>query len=115
MLATIWHNPNCGTSRKTLEILQSAPDVELTIQYYLDEPFERGKLIQLFSDAGLTPRDALRTRGSPAEELGLLEGASADAILDAMVLHPILVERPFVETEKGVLLCRPQEKVLGIL
>jgi len=115
MLTTIWHNPNCGTSRKTLEILQSAPDVELTIQYYLDEPFERGKLIQLFSDAGLTPRDALRTRGSPAEEFGLLEGASADAILDAMVLHPILVERPFVETEKGVLLCRPQEKVLGIL
>lgn len=115
MLATIWHNPNCGTSRKTLEILQSAPDVELTIQYYLDEPFERGKLIQLFSDAGLTPREALRTRGSPAEELGLLEGASADTILDAMVLHPILVERPFVETEKGVLLCRPQEKVLGIL
>ncbi len=115
MLAAIWHNPNCGTSRKTLEILQSAPDVDLTIHHYLDEPFERGKLVQLFSDAGLTPREALRTRGSPAEELGLLEGASADTILDAMVLHPILVERPFVETEKGVLLCRPQEKVFEIL
>lgn len=115
MLATIWHNPNCGTSRKTLEILQSTPDVELTIHHYLDEPFERSKLVQLFQDAGLTPREALRTRGTPAEELGLVEGASADTILDAMVLHPILVERPFVETEKGVLLCRPQEKLLGIL
>lgn len=115
MLATIWHNPNCGTSRKTLEILQSAPDVELTVHHYLDKPFERGKLVQLFHDAGLTPHEALRTRGSPAEELGLLEGASADAILDAMVLHPILVERPFVETEKGVALCRPQEKIFEIL
>lgn len=82
---------------------------------YRQQPFTRKKLEQLFHDAGLTPREALRTRGSPAEELGLLENASADSILDAMVAHPILVERPFVETDKGVRLCRPQEKVREIL
>jgi arsenate reductase (glutaredoxin) len=115
MKATIWHNPDCGTSRKTLAILQETPDVDLTIIEYKKTPFARVKLQQLFADAGLTPREALRTRGSPAEELGLIEGASADRILDAMVAESILVERPFVETEKGVRLCRPQEKVLEIL
>jgi arsenate reductase (glutaredoxin) len=115
MKATIWHNPDCGTSRKTLAILQEAQGVEPAVIEYRKQPFVREKLIQLFRDAGLTPREALRTRGSPAEELGLTEGASADAILDAMVEHPILVERPFVETDKGVRLCRPQEKVLEIL
>jgi arsenate reductase (glutaredoxin) len=115
MKATIWHNPDCGTSRKTLAILQEASDVEVTIIEYRKIPFARDKLVQLFSDAGLTPREALRTRGSPAEELGLIEGADFDNILDAMVLHPILVERPFVETDAGVRLCRPQEKVHEIL
>ena len=115
MKATIWHNPDCGTSRKTLAILQETPDVELTVIEYRTQPFTREKLEQLFGDAGLSPREALRTRGSPAEELALTDGASADAILDAMVLHPILVERPFVETSKGVRLCRPQEKVFEIL
>jgi arsenate reductase (glutaredoxin) len=115
MKATIWHNPDCGTSRKTLAILQEAPGVELTVIEYRNSPFTRDKLVQLFSDVGLTPREALRTRGSPAEELGLIEGADSDNILDAMVLHPILVERPFVETDKGVRLCRPQEKVHEIL
>jgi arsenate reductase (glutaredoxin) len=115
MKATIWHNPDCGTSRKTLAILQETPGVEVTIVEYRKIPFIRDKLVQLFSDAGLTPREALRTRGSPAQELNLIEGADADTILDAMVLHPILVERPFVETDKGVLLCRPQEKVHEIL
>jgi arsenate reductase (glutaredoxin) len=115
MKATIWHNPDCGTSRKTLAILQETRGVELTVVEYKKTPFTRAKLEQLFADAGLTPREALRTRGSPAEELGLLEGASADRILDAMVQEPILVERPFVETEKGVRLCRPQEKIHDIL
>ena len=115
MQATIWHNPDCGTSRKTLAILQEAAGLALVVIEYRKTPFERGKLQQLFRDAGLSPREALRTRGSPAEELGLIDGASDGAILDAMVLHPILVERPFVETEKGVRLCRPQEKVLEIL
>lgn len=115
MKATIWHNPDCGTSRKTLAILQEAREVELTVVEYRKQPFERVKLEQLFRDAGLSPREALRTRGSPAEELGLIEGAADDAIFDAMVQHPILVERPFVETDKGVRLCRPQDKVLEIL
>lgn len=115
MNATIWHNPDCGTSRKTLAILQEAPDVTVEIIEYRKQPFTRAKLEQLFKDAGLTPHEALRTRGSPAEELGLIDGASADRILDYMVEHPILVERPFVETDKGVRLCRPQEKVLELL
>lgn len=114
MRATIWHNPDCGTSRKTLAILQdSGADVEVI--EYRKQPFARAKLEQLFKDAGLSPRAALRTRGSPAEELGLLEEASDDRILAAMVEHPILVERPFVETGKGVRLCRPQDKVHEIL
>jgi arsenate reductase (glutaredoxin) len=115
MKATIWHNPDCGTSRKTLAILAETPGVELTIIDYRKTPFARAKLEQLFRDAGLSPRDALRTRGSPAEELGLIDDASAAAILNAMVQHPILVERPFVETDKGVRLCRPQDKVYEIL
>ena len=115
MKATIWHNPDCGTSRKTLAILQETPGVEVTIVEYRKTAFTRDKLVQLFSDAGLTPREALRTRGSPAEEMNLIEDADFDDILDAMVLHPILVERPFVETDKGVQLCRPQEKVHDIL
>lgn len=115
MKATIWHNPDCGTSRKTLAILQETPDIELTVIEYRKQPFTRKKLEQLFADAGLTPREALRTRGSPAEELGLIDGASANAILDAMAEHPILVERPFVETDKGVRLCRPQDKVYEVL
>jgi arsenate reductase len=115
MQATIWHNPECGTSRKTLAILQDTPGVKVDVIEYRKQPFAREKLEQLFHDAGLTPREALRTRGSPAEELGLMDGASSERILDAMVTHPILVERPFVETDKGVRLCRPQEKVREIL
>ena len=115
MNATIWHNPDCGTSRKTLALLQEAPGVTVEIIEYRKQPFTRAKLEQLFKDAGLRPREAMRTRGSPAEELGLIDGASADRILDHMVEHPILVERPFVETDKGVRLCRPQETVLELL
>jgi len=115
MQVTIWHNPECGTSRKTLAILEETEGVVVSVIAYREQPFTRAKLEQLFEDAGLTPREALRTRGSPAEELGLIEGASSEQILDAMVAHPILVERPFVETAKGVRLCRPQEKVYEIL
>ena len=114
MKATIWHNPECGTSRKTLAILQEISGLDLCIVDYRNVPFAREKLMQLFSDGGLSPVQALRTRGSPAEELGLFS-ADSDKILDAMVLHPILVERPFVETDKGVRLCRPQERVREIL
>lgn len=115
MKATIWHNPDCGTSRKTLAILQEEPGIDLTVIEYKKVPYTRAKLEQLFADAGLSPREALRTRGSAAEELGLTEGASGERILDAMTNDSTLVERPFVETEKGVRLCRPQEKVHEIL
>jgi arsenate reductase len=115
MHATIWHNPDCGTSRKTLAILQETEGVVVSVIEYRKQPFAREKLEQLLQDAGLTPREALRTRGSPAEELGLIDGASSERILNAMVAHPILVERPLVETAKGVRLCRPQEKVHEIL
>ena len=115
MKATIWHNPDCGTSRKTLAILQDAADIDLTVVEYRETPFTRQKLEQLFADAGMTPRQAMRTRESPAEQLGLTERANDDAILTAMVDHPILVERPFVETDEGVRLCRPQDKVYEIL
>ena len=116
MKATIWHNPNCGTSRKTLAILQETPGVEVEVIEYLKSPFTRAKLEQLFRDAGLTVKDALRVRGTNAEELGLTaDGVSDDALLDAMVVNSALVNRPFVETDKGVAFCRPQDVVLSIL
>lgn len=98
-----------------MAILQGTSGIELTVIDYRCQPFTREKLSQLFTDAGLSPCEALRTRGSPAATLVLIDGANGDAILDAMVEHPILVERPFVETEKGVRLCRPQETVYEIL
>jgi arsenate reductase (glutaredoxin) len=116
MKATIWHNPACGTSRKTLAILEETPGVELTVVEYLKNPPKRETLKQLYERAGITPRDGLRIMGSPAEELGLTtDGVSSDAILDAMAKEPILINRPLVETEKGVRLCRPQDVVLEIL
>ncbi len=116
MKATIWHNPNCGTSRKTLAILEETPGVDLTVIEYLKNPPSRAKLEQLFDDAGMTPQEGLRVRGSPAEELGLTQpDAAADQILDAMAKEPILINRPLVETGKGVRLCRPQELVQEIL
>jgi arsenate reductase (glutaredoxin) len=115
MKATIWHNPGCGTSRKTLAILEETPGIELTVVEYKKTPFARGKLVQLFADAGLSPQEALRTRGSAAEELGLLNEKDGERILDEMSKDPMLVERPFVETEKGVRLCRPQDIVSEIL
>lgn len=114
MKATIWHNPNCGTSRKTLAILESLAGVELTIVEYLKDPPTRQKLAQLLADAGLTANEALRLRGTDAQEHGLPE-ADSDRVLDAMVAEPILINRPLVETEKGVRLCRPQDRVLEIL
>ena len=114
MKATIWHNPKCGTSRNTLAILQERDGVEVTVVEYLKKPPSREKLSQLFHDAGMTPNEGLRMRGTDAEERGLPD-ADADAVLDAMVADPILIERPLVETEKGVRLCRPKERVEEIL
>jgi arsenate reductase len=114
MKATIWHNPNCGTSRKTLAILQETPGVQVTVVEYLKNPPSADKLAQLYRDAGITPQQGLRTRGTDAEERGLPEASEA-AVLSAMASEPILIERPLVETDKGVRLCRPQDKVHEIL
>jgi arsenate reductase len=115
MNATIYHNPNCGTSRRTLEILQqSGADVE--VREYLKDPPTREELVRLYRLAGITPREGLRSNGPLAEELGLTrEGVTDDEVLDAMVEHPILINRPIVETAKGVRLCRPQDRVHEIL
>ena len=114
MKATIWHNPKCGTSRKTLAILENLSGIDLEVIEYLKHPPSREKLAQLYADAGIAPKDGLRLRGTDAEERGLPQ-ANAGAILEAMVSDPILIERPLVETEKGVRLCRPQDRVLEIL
>ncbi|WP_379548032.1 arsenate reductase (glutaredoxin) [Qipengyuania sp. DSG2-2] len=114
MKATIWHNPKCGTSRNTLAILQERGGVDVTVVEYLKTPPSRDKLAQLFADAGMSPADGLRMRGTDAAERGLPD-ADADTVLDAMVAEPILIERPLVETDKGVRLCRPKETVEEIL
>lgn len=114
MKATIWHNPKCGTSRKTLVILEETPGIEVEVIEYLKTPPSREKLVALYERAGITPREGLRAKEPLAAELGLPE-ASDEAILDAMTAHPILINRPLVETEKGVRLCRPQEVVREIL
>ncbi len=115
MKATIFHNPNCGTSRKTLEILQNE-GADLTVIEYLKQIPSKAELKRLYDRAGLSAREGLRAREPLAQDLDLVEGAvSDDAILDAMVENPILIERPLVETEKGVRLCRPQDKVREIL
>lgn len=114
MKATIWHNPACGTSRKTLAILQETPGVDVTVVEYLVNPPSAEKLAQLYRAAGITPQQGLRLRGTDAEERGLPKASDA-TVLAAMVAEPKLIERPLVETDKGVRLCRPQEKVLEIL
>lgn len=114
MKATIWHNPNCGTSRKTLAILQETPGIELSVVEYLKVPPTAEKLAQLYRDAGIAPREGLRTRGTDAAERGLTSADDA-TVLAAMAENPALIERPLVETDKGVRLCRPQEKVNEIL
>jgi arsenate reductase (glutaredoxin) len=114
MKATIWHNPACGTSRKTLAILQETTGIELEVVEYLKQPPTSAKLAQLYAAAGMTPQQGLRLRGTDAEARGLPAAADAD-VLAAMVAEPVLIERPLVETEKGVRLCRPQERVKEIL
>lgn len=114
MKATIWHNPACGTSRKTLAILQETAGIEVTVIEYLVNPPSAAKLAQLYRDAGITPQQGLRLRGTDAAELGLPEADDA-TVLAAMAAEPKLIERPLVETEKGARLCRPQDKVREIL
>ncbi|MBM3927091.1 MAG: arsenate reductase (glutaredoxin) [Sphingomonadales bacterium] len=114
MKATIWHNPRCGTSRKTLEILEQTPGVDVSVIEYLKTPPTRERLSSLYARAGMTARDGLRAKEPLAAELGLSQADDA-TILDAMMAHPILINRPLVETEKGVRLCRPQDLVREIL
>ena len=115
MKATIYHNPLCGTSRKTLEILE-AEGADVTVIRYLESPPARAELERLYARAGMTPREGLRAKEPLAAELGLdRAGASDEQILDAMMAHPILINRPLVETAKGVRLCRPQDVVREIL
>lgn len=113
MKATIWHNPKCGTSRKTLAILEES-GADVTVVEYLKNPPTRDKLEQLYRDAGISPQKGLRMRGTDASERGLPE-ADAGVVLDAMASEPVLIERPLVETDKGVRLCRPQDTVYEIL
>jgi arsenate reductase len=112
---TIWHNPACGTSRNTLGLIRNT-GIEPTVIEYLSNPPSREQLAAMIKAAGLTVRETLRQKGTPYAELGLdNEKLSDDELLDAMLRHPILINRPFVVTELGTRLCRPSELVLDIL
>lgn len=111
----IYHNPECGTSRNTLAMIRNA-GIEPHVIEYLKTPPSRAMLTQLVERAGLTPRQLLREKGTPYAELGLSDEGLADgALIDAMMAHPILINRPIVVTPLGVRLCRPSEAVLHIL
>ncbi len=112
MKATIWHNPRCSKSRETLAILQATPGVDVAVIEYLKQPPSMAELSRLFGLAGLHPRQALRKNEPGAAALA---AAGEDDTLAAMAADPILIERPIVETEKGVRLCRPPERVREIL
>lgn len=115
MNITIYHNPGCGTSRNTLALIRNT-GVEPQVIEYLKTPPSREELKSMIAKAGLTVRDAMREKGTPYAELGLNNPAlSDDELLDAMLAHPILINRPFVVTPNGVRLCRPSEVVLDIL
>ena len=115
MKARIFHNPMCGTSRKALEILRES-GAEIEVVEYLKTPPSRDELKRLYARAGISPRQGLRAKEPLAADLGLTgDAVTDDAVLDAMVLHPVLINRPLVETDKGVVLARPQDKVREIL
>ena len=112
---TIYHNPACGTSRNTLAMIRAA-GIEPQIVQYVQDPPSRALLAELIARAGMTPRELLRAKGTPFAELGLGdESLSDDALLDAMIAHPILINRPLVVSPRGVRLCRPSEQVLDLL
>ena len=111
----IYHNPACGTSRNTLAMIRNA-GIEPHVVEYLKTPPSRALLVELIDRAGITPRDLLREKGTPYAELGLGDASlSADALLDAMIAHPVLINRPLVVSPLGVKLCRPSEAVLDLL
>lgn len=115
MTVTIYHNPECGTSRNTLAMIRQS-GVEPLVVEYLKTPPSRERIIALAAAAGITLRQAIRQKDTPYEELGLADpGLSDDRLLDAIERHPILLNRPFVVTPRGTRLCRPSEAVLDIL
>lgn len=115
MSITIYHNPNCGTSRNTLQAIRDAGH-EPTVVAYLKTPLDAGGLRALLAKLEARPRDILRRKGTPYEELGLDDPKWTDEqLVDFMSAHPILIERPIVVTEKGARLCRPMERVQDIL
>jgi arsenate reductase len=115
MTIVVHHNPDCGTSRNVLRIIEAAGIQPVVIEY-LQTGWTRAQLVGLFAAADITPREALRTKKTPAEELGLLDPSIDDeTLLAAMVEHPILVNRPLVCSPRGVRLCRPSEAVLDLL
>ena len=115
MTVTIYHNPNCGTSRNTLELIRQSGETPEVIEYLLTPP-ARATLVALLAGMGMAPRDLLREKGTPYLTLGLDNQTLTDEqLIDAMMAHPILINRPIVVTEKGAALCRPSEKVLALL
>lgn len=115
MNTTIYHNPQCGTSRNTLALIR-ATGIEPEVIEYLETPPSRGELVSLIARMGIAPRALLRQKGTPYAELGLDDPAlTDDQIVDAMMAHPILINRPIVVGAKGVKLCRPSEEVLAVL
>lgn len=115
MTITIWHNPKCGTSRNTLAMIRASGEEPVVIEY-LKQPPTRTKLAALIEKMGIPVRDVLRQKATPYDELGLADAKwTDDQLLDFMMEHPILINRPIVETPNGVRLCRPSEAVLEIL
>lgn len=115
MTITIYHNPDCGTSRNTLAMIRQSGEEPEVIEY-LKTPPSRGRLVELIAAMGISPRKLLREKGTPYEELGLGDKTLPDdALVDAMISHPILMNRPVVVTPMGTRLCRPSEAVLDIL
>ena len=111
----IYHNPACGTSRNTLAMIRNA-GIEPHVVEYLKTPPSRAMLVELVDRAGITPRDLLREKGTPFAQLGLADPAlTDDALIDAMMAHPVLINRPLVASPLGVRLCRPSETVLDLL
>jgi arsenate reductase len=112
---TIYHNPACGTSRNTLAMIRKSGEEPIVIEY-LKEPPTRARLVELIAAMGIPARALLRQKGTPYDELGLADpGWTDDELIDFMIAHPILINRPMVVTPKGARLCRPSEVVLDIL
>ena len=115
MTVTIYHNPGCGTSRNTLAMIRQSGETPEVIEY-LKTPPSRARLIELIAAMGISPRALLREKGTPYAELGLADPKwSDDELIDFMLVHPILINRPIVVTPKGIKLCRPSEAVLDLL